>query len=153
MDVDLSTDITHFPALLESLESGYQVAIGSRLSKGSEVTRGLRREFTSRTYNLLIQAMFFTGFSDAQCGFKAMTRSAAEAIVPKVKNNNWFFDTELLILAEKNGYSILEIPVKWVDDPLSKVNIIKTAIEDIKGLIRLRFRDVARSRAVLTSYK
>ena len=84
MDVDLSTDITYFPALLESLESGYQVAIGSRLSKGSEVTRGLRREFTSRTYNFLIKAMFLTGFPDAQCGFKAMTRSAAEAIVPKI---------------------------------------------------------------------
>ena len=142
MDVDLSTDITHFPALLESLESGYQVAIGSRLSKGSEVTRGLRREFTSRTYNLLIQAMFFTGFTDAQCGFKAITRSAAEAIVPNVKNNNWFFDTELLIIAAKRGYRIKTLPVKWQDDPSSTVNVMKTAAEDLKGLLRLRFGGV-----------
>ncbi len=142
MDVDLSTDIAYFPALLESLESGYQLAIGSRLSKGSEVHRGLRREFTSRTYNFLIQAMFFTGFSDAQCGFKAMTRSAAEAIVPKVKNNNWFFDTELLIIAAKRGYRIKSVPVKWQDDPNSTVNVMKTATEDLKGLLRLRFGGV-----------
>jgi len=142
MDVDLSTDITYFPALLESLESGYQVAIGSRLSKGSEVTRGLRREFTSRTYNFLIQAMFFTGFPDAQCGFKAITRSAAEAIVPKIKNNNWFFDTELLIIAAKRGYRIKTVPVKWQDDPNSTVNVMKTATEDLKGLLRLRFGGV-----------
>lgn len=142
MDVDLSTDITYFPALLESLELGYQVAIGSRLSKGSEVTRGLRREFTSRTYNLLIRAMFFIGFPDAQCGFKAMTRLAAEAIVPKVKNNNWFFDTELLIIAAKRGYRIKTVPVKWQDDPNSTVNVMKTAAEDLKGLLRLRFGGV-----------
>lgn len=142
MDVDLSTDITQFPALLESLESGYQVAIGSRLSKGSEVTRGLRREITSRVYNFLIRAMFCTGFPDAQCGFKAITRPAAEAIVPKVKNNNWFFDTELLIIAAKHGYPIKTIPVKWQDDPSSTVNIMKTAAEDLKGLLRLRFGGV-----------
>jgi glycosyltransferase involved in cell wall biosynthesis len=142
MDVDLSTDITYFPALLESLESGFQVAIGSRLSKGSEVSRGLRREFTSRIYNFLIRAMFFTGFPDAQCGFKAMTRSAAEAIVPKIKNNNWFFDTELLIIAAKRGYRIKTVPVKWQDDPNSSVNVMKTAAEDLKGLLRLRFGGV-----------
>ena len=144
MDVDLSTALVHFPALVESLESGYHVAIGSRLSKGSKVTRGLKREFTSRSYNLLIRAMFFTGFDDAQCGFKAMTRAAAQAILPNIENNNWFFDTEMLIIAAKRGYRIKVVSVTWDDDPTSTVNVIKTAAEDIKGLLRLRFGGVPR---------
>ena len=140
MDVDLSTDLTHFPALVESLESGCHVAIGSRLSKGSEVSlRSVKREFTSRCYNLLIWSMFFVGFPDAQCGFKALTRQAAQAIVPHVRNNNWFFDTEMLIIAEKRGYRIGVVPVAWRDDPTSTVNVVRTAAEDIKGLLRLRF--------------
>jgi|TARA_Y100000031_G_scaffold17370_1_gene17945 glycosyltransferase involved in cell wall biosynthesis len=142
MDVDLSTDLAHFPELIQSLEEGYHVAIGSRLSKGSRVTRGFKREFVSRSYNLLIRSMFFTDFQDAQCGFKAMTRRAAEEIVPKIENNNWFFDTELLIIAAKRGYGIKQIPVKWTDDPNSTVNVTRTAAEDIKGLLRLRFRGI-----------
>ena len=142
MDVDLSTDIRHLPELLEPLESGYDVAIGSRLSRKSNVTRGLKREFVSRTYNLIIRAMFFTGFPDAQCGFKAMTRSAADAIVPRIQNNNWFFDTEMLIIAAKRGYRIKVVPVIWRDDPTSTVNVVKTAAEDLKGLLRLRFGGV-----------
>ena len=140
MDVDLSTDLSHFPQLVASLESGCHVAIGSRLSKGSRVTqRSLKRELTSRGYNKLIWSMFFVGFPDAQCGFKAMTRHAAQAIIPHIKNNNWFFDTELLIIAEKRGYRIGVVPVGWEDDPSSTVNVLKTASEDIKGLLRLRF--------------
>ena len=142
MDVDLSTDIRHLPELLEPLESGYDVAIGSRLSRKSNVTRGLKREFVSRAYNLIIRAMFFTGFPDAQCGFKAMTRSAADAIVPRIQNNNWFFDTEMLIIAAKRGYRIKVVPVIWRDDPTSTVNVVKTAAEDLKGLLRLRFGGV-----------
>ena len=139
MDVDLATDLAHFPELIKSLEEGYHVAIGSRLSKGSRVTRGFKREFVSRSYNLLIRSMFFTAFQDAQCGFKAMTRRAAEEIVTKIENNNWFFDTELLIIAAKRGYRIKQIPVKWTDDPTSSVNVTRTAAEDVKGLLRLRF--------------
>lgn len=140
MDVDLSTDLSHFPSLVSELESGSHVAIGSRLSRGSKVRqRSFKREFTSRSYNLLIWSMFFVGFPDAQCGFKGMTREAAQAIIPHVKNNNWFFDTELLILAEKRGYRIGVVPVAWEDDPGSTVNVVKTATEDIKGLLRLRF--------------
>ena len=140
MDVDLSTDLSHFPALVGELESGCQVAIGSRLSRSSRVTqRSFKREFTSRSYNLLIWSMFFVGFPDAQCGFKAMTREAAQAIIPHIENNNWFFDTELLIIAEKRGYRIGVVPVAWQDDPTSTVNVVKTASEDIKGLLRLRF--------------
>ena len=138
MDVDLSTDLNHLPQLLDALGDGYHVAIGSRLSKGSRITRSFKREFTSRSYNLLIKSMFRTPFDDAQCGFKALTRQAAQAIVPNIKNNNWFFDTELLIIAAKRGYKIKSIPVKWDDDPNTKVNIVRTATEDVKGLFRLR---------------
>ncbi|CAI8033416.1 Glycosyltransferase AglD [Geodia barretti] len=145
MDVDLSTDLSHFPALVGKLESGWHVAIGSRLSRGSNVTqRSFKRELTSRTYNKLIWSLFFVGFPDAQCGFKAMTRQAAQAIIPQVKNNNWFFDTELLIIAEKRGYRIGVVPVAWEDDPSSTVNVVKTATEDIKGLLRLRFGGIPR---------
>lgn len=138
MDVDLSTDLSHFPKLVESLEEGYHLAIGSRLSKGSRVTRSLKRELISRIYNMLIKSMFFVPFEDAQCGFKALTRKTAQAIVPHIKNNNWFFDTELLIIAAKRGYKINQLPVKWDDDPTSTVHITSTATEDIKGLLRLR---------------
>ena len=139
MDVDLATDLTYFPQLLESLQEGYHVAIGSRLSKGSKVNRPIKREVISRGYNLLIKSMFFTPFQDAQCGFKALTRKTAQAIVPHIRNNNWFFDTELLIIAAKRGYRIKQLPVKWDDDPTSTVNIPRTVTEDVKGLLRLRF--------------
>jgi hypothetical protein len=88
--------------------------------------------------------MFFTGFPDAQCGFKAMTRETARTLLPKIKNNNWFFDTELLIIAAKGGFQISSLPVKWDDDPDSTVNVAGTATEDIKGLFRLRFGGVPR---------
>lgn len=139
MDVDLSTDLAHFLHLVEALESGYHIAVGSRLSKGSRVTRSFTREFISRSYNLMIKGLFFTSFEDAQCGFKALTRQAARAIVPQIENNNWFFDTELLLIAAKRGYRIKSIPVKWDDDPNSTVKVLRTATEDVKGLLRLRF--------------
>jgi glycosyltransferase involved in cell wall biosynthesis len=144
MDADLSTDLSHFPQLIAALESGSHIAVGSRLSKESEVSRGFKREFISRSYNLLINAMFFTGLPDAQCGFKALTRATAEAIVPSIKNNNWFFDTELLVIAAKRGFNIASVPVKWIDDPTSTVNVVGTAKEDVKGLLRLRFGGVPR---------
>jgi glycosyltransferase involved in cell wall biosynthesis len=142
MDVDLSTDPVHFPQLIDALESGCHIAVGSRLSKESQVARSFKREFISRSYNLMIKSMFFTSFPDAQCGFKALTRQAAQAIVPKIQNNNWFFDTELLLIAAKGGYRIKSVPVRWVDDPDSTVKVLGTATEDIKGLLRLRFGGV-----------
>ena len=144
MDADLSTGLAHFPQLIHSIESGNHIAVGSRLSKESQVSRGFKREFISRGYNLLINSMFSTGLPDAQCGFKALTRSTAEAIVPSIKNNNWFFDTELLIIAAKRGFNIASVPVKWDDDPISTVNVVGTAMEDVKGLLRLRFGGVPR---------
>jgi len=140
MDVDLSTDLKAFPPLIRAIEDGYGVATGSRLLPSSSVTRSFRREFTSRSYNLLIKAMFLAKFSDAQCGFKALSSKAAQELVPQIKDQEWFFDTELLILAEKRGYRIKEIPVAWVEDPDSRVAIVRTMREDLKGLLRLRFR-------------
>ena len=141
MDVDLSTDLVALPHLVSVLETGeYDLCIGSRLgSKSTVIGRKLKRELISRIYNLMIRMLFCTRFQDAQCGFKAVSKNAAGGLVPFVKDNAWFFDTELLILAEKNGYRIKELPVIWTDDPDSKVRILKTALEDLKGLARLRF--------------
>ena len=139
MDVDLSTDIRAYPALVRAIaEEGYDVATGSRLARGARTTRGLKRDVISRSYNLLIKAAFRTHFSDAQCGFKAVSRKAARELLPRIENNEWFFDTELLILAERNGYRIRNIPVRWVDDPDTRVNIPKTVMEDLQGLWRLK---------------
>ncbi|MDO8670983.1 MAG: glycosyltransferase family 2 protein [Dehalococcoidia bacterium] len=139
MDVDLSTELAAFPPLVDSLLNGYDVAIGSRLSAKSRTTRSLKREFISRCYNLLIQAMFFTNFVDAQCGFKGVTRRAADQLVPLIKDQAWFFDSELLLLAVRKGYRIKVIPVLWVEDTDTRVKIFNTAMEDIKGLLRMRF--------------
>jgi glycosyltransferase involved in cell wall biosynthesis len=139
MDVDLSTRLEAFPKMLHALQNGHDVAIGSRLQRGSKVTRSLKREVISRCYNVMIKAMFFVPFNDAQCGFKMVSRRAARTLVPLIQNNHWFFDTELLIIASKRGFKIKEVPVEWVDDPDSRVKVVKTAWEDIKGLLRLRF--------------
>lgn len=139
MDVDLSTDLAYFPPLVAAIvDEGYDVATGSRLAKGAQTTRSLRREFISRCYNLLIRALFFTRVSDSQCGFKAISRQAAQELVPLIENEEWFFDTELLLLAQKGGYRVKEIPVRWVEDPDTRVNIRKTVVEDLKGLWRMR---------------
>ena len=145
MDVDLSTDLAAFGPLIKPLaEGGFDMAIGSRLLPGSVTTRGWKRDLISRCYNRLIKLGFRTQFADAQCGFKAITRSAAAALLPLVEDDAWFFDTELLILAETLGYRVFELPVRWVDDSDSHVRIWRTAIEDIKGLLRVR-RSLART--------
>jgi glycosyltransferase involved in cell wall biosynthesis len=142
MDVDLSTDLKYLMPLVKPLMEGtYHVAIGSRLLPGSEVVdRTPLREFTSRIYNLLIGIMFpGRSFVDAQCGFKALSREGVQALVPKVVDNAWFFDTELLLRARAAGYKIYQLPVRWVDDPASTVNVVDTAWKDVKGLFRVRF--------------
>ena len=140
MDIDLSTNLRHFPELIKAIENGSDIAIGSRLSKNSIVkNRKFLREVFSRGYNTLIKLMFFTSFTDAQCGFKAARKDAIKKVIPKIKNNNWFFDSEMLIIGEKMGYKIRSVPVKWTDDPGTTVNVLKTSWEDLKGLIRLRF--------------
>ena len=140
MDVDLSTGLNSFPTLIQAIEDGYDIATGSRLLPSSSVKRSFKREFTSRSYNLLIRAMLLGKFSDAQCGFKALSRKAVLDLVPMVKDHEWFFDTELLIIAEKKGYRINEIPVAWVEDPDSRVAVLRTVYDDLKGLLRMRFR-------------
>ena len=77
-------------------------------------------------------------FRDAQCGFKAISRRTADLLLPLVKDIGWFFDTELLILAEKNGFRIKEVPVRWHDDPDTRVKVISTALHDLAGLTRLK---------------
>jgi glycosyltransferase involved in cell wall biosynthesis len=142
MDVDLSTDIEHLPKLISMIAEGdCEVAIGSRLAKGSKTDRQLKREITSRGYVLMIRATFpRLRITDAQCGFKALSRKAVDTVVPRIENTMWFFDTEMLILAHQAGLKICELPVRWVEDRDSKVNILKTAAEDIRGLARMRFR-------------
>ena len=138
VDVDLSTDLRALPPLIAPLLSGHSdVAIGSRLRSGSRVVRGAKREFVSRTYNMLLRRTMNVHFSDAQCGFKAMRRDAAHAILPHVQDTGWFFDTELLIVAERSGLRIHEVPVDWIDDEDSKVDVVATAMDDLRGLVRV----------------
>ena len=139
MDVDLSTNLWSFLPLIAPLATGHSdLAIGSRLIRGAHVTRQWKREVISRCYNLLVKAMFANGFSDAQCGFKALKRAAAKELLPEVEDNEWFFDTELLLAAERRGYRISEVPVDWIEDLDSRVNVAATALEDVKGLLRMR---------------
>ena len=130
MDVDLSTDLNALFPLLAPLLSGHSdVAIGTRLARGARVVRGPRREVISRCYNLLLHATLGTGFSDAQCGFKAIRADAARELLPLTADDGWFFDTELLVLAERAGLRIHEVPVDWIDDPDSRVKVLSTALD------------------------
>jgi putative flippase GtrA len=138
MDVDLSTDLNALLPLLAPLVSGHSdVAIGTRLARGARVIRGPRREVISRGYNLLLHATLGTRFSDAQCGFKAICADKARVLLPLTTDTGWFFDTELLVLAERAGLRIAEVPVDWIDDPDSRVKIIPTAWADLRGIVRL----------------
>ncbi len=140
MDVDLSTDLRHFPPLLQSLERGYDIAIGTRNAVGSRVYgRNLLRTITSKGYISLIKLFFWVRFTDAQCGFKAVTRNVVKTVIPNIEDNAWFFDTELLIYAEKSHMRIYEEPVTWIDNPGSTVRVMKTAQGDLEGLKRLFF--------------
>ena len=138
MDVDLSTDLNALLPLVAPLISGHSdVAIGSRLTRSSRVVRGARRELISRGYNLLLHATLRARFSDAQCGFKAIRSDCARRLLPLVEDTGWFFDTELLVLAERAGLRIHEVPVDWVDDPDSRVDIVSTAVADLRGMARV----------------
>jgi glycosyltransferase involved in cell wall biosynthesis len=139
MDVDLSTDLTALPALLGPLLAGHaDVAIGTRLAPGAEVARGVKRELISRSYNILLRVLLDVSFSDAQCGFKAARREVLGPLLAQVQDDGWFFDTELLYLAQRSKLSIHEVPVRWRDDPDSRVAIARTALEDLRGVRRLR---------------
>ena len=139
MDIDLSTNLDAFVPMITPLVTGdAAIAVGSRLMEESQTTRGLKRDIISRCYNRLIRWTMRTKFVDAQCGFKAMRRDVVQQLLPHVKDTAWFFDTELLVKAEYEGYTIHEEPVEWIEDTDSRVHIVKTAVEDIKGLSRVR---------------
>jgi glycosyltransferase involved in cell wall biosynthesis len=141
MDADLSTDLRALLPLVAPLLSGHsELAIGSRLLRSARVRRGFKREFISRSYNRLLHSVLHAHFSDAQCGFKAVRADALVQLLPMVQDENWFFDTELLILAQRAGLRIHEVPVDWIDDPDSSVRIVATALEDLRGVVRLAFR-------------
>jgi glycosyltransferase involved in cell wall biosynthesis len=138
MDVDLSTDLNALLPLVAPLISGHSdLAIGSRLAHGSRVVRGAKREVISRSYNLILRRTLHAGFSDAQCGFKAIRADVAAELLPLVQDTGWFFDTELLVLAERSGLRVHEVPVDWIDDPDSRVHIVSTATADLQGVARL----------------
>ncbi|WP_327155712.1 bifunctional glycosyltransferase family 2/GtrA family protein [Streptomyces tubercidicus] len=138
MDVDLSTDLNALLPLVAPLISGHSdLAIGSRLSRSARVVRGPKREFISRAYNLILRGSLAARFSDAQCGFKAIRGEVAARLLPMVEDTGWFFDTELLVLAERAGLRIHEVPVDWIDDPHSTVRLVRTATDDLKGVWRV----------------
>ena len=140
-DVDLSTGLTGLLPLVAPLVSGHSdIAIGSRLSAGSSVARGPKRELISRAYNLLLRLVFAVRFRDAQCGFKAGRTDVVKVLLPAVEDDAWFFDTELLLLAEYNGLRVHEVPVDWIDDPDSRVDVRSTAIADLAGVRRMAMR-------------
>ncbi|WLP89364.1 glycosyltransferase [Gordonia sp. NB41Y] len=139
-DVDLSTDLNALMPLIAPLISGHSdIAIGTRLSRSSRVVRGPKREFISRSYNLILRTAMRARFSDAQCGFKAMRTEIGRQVLPYVEDTGWFFDTELLVLSERIGLRIAEVPVDWIDDPNSTVDIVSTAVEDLKGCARVGY--------------
>jgi len=141
MDVDLSSDLASFPELVQVVASGgADLAVGSRLLQTEGTQRSWQRELLSRGYNGLLRAAFGVRFSDAQCGFKAISRRAAQTLLPLVENNHWFFDTELLVLAEKAGFRIHDLPVRWQEDRDSTVKVLRTVGEDLRGIVRLRRR-------------
>lgn len=138
MDVDLATDLKHVSALVDPIARGEaDVAYGTRLHRESETDRGFKREFISRVYVFILNRAGLK-VSDAQCGFKALSREAARALVPLARDTAWFFDSELLWIAQANGFRLREVPVHWTDDPDSRVRIVRTALEDLKGIWRLR---------------
>jgi glycosyltransferase involved in cell wall biosynthesis len=141
MDADLSTDLRALLPLVAPLFSGHsEIAIGSRLLRSARVHRGFKRELISRSYNRLLHGVLHARFSDAQCGFKAVRADALRDLLPIIRDESWFFDTELLVLAQRRGLRIHEVPVDWIDDPDSSVQILATALEDLRGVVRLAFR-------------
>lgn len=139
MDVDLSTDLSAVPEFVRLLEDGADMVVGSRLARTSRTKRCLKREVLSRGYNLLIKALFRPqGFDDAQCGFKAVRLDRVRGLLPLVENNHWFFDTELLLVAEGAGLDVRSVPVEWIEDDDTRVRIASTVMEDLRGLARVR---------------
>ena len=141
MDIDLSTSLESLIRAVDLLNDGADIVVGNRLARKSETTRSLKREFISRSYNLVIKMVLGTRFLDAHCGFKTGRREIVQKLLPLIEDNEWFFDTEFLFYGEKLGHKIVEIPVTWVEDPDTKAKIFKDAYDDLRGLYRLRFHN------------
>jgi len=137
MDIDLSTDLNALPPLVQAIADGYAVSIGSRQFKGAQVDRSLKREVISQGYIVILKLLLGFPFTDAQCGFKAMSKQAVNELFPLIVDDEWFFDTELLYLAHKRGYKVKELPVRWIEDKDSRVKILRTMWLDIKGVLRM----------------
>jgi hypothetical protein len=138
MDIDLSTDLNAFPPMVQAIIDGCDVAIGSRQFKGADVDRSFKREAISRGYIWILKLLLGFPFTDAQCGFKAVSKKLVNELFHMIEDDEWFFDTELLFLAHKNGYKIKELPVRWIEDTDSRVRILRTAWLDVKGVFRMR---------------
>jgi glycosyltransferase involved in cell wall biosynthesis len=148
MDIDLSTDLSAFPRLVSTVaDQGFDVAAGTRLGPGAETTRSPKREVLSRGFVRLINLLFGTRLRDTQCGFKALRRECAQRLLPLVQDTGWFWDTELLLLAAKGGWRVSFVPVRWTEDPDSRVKVAQTVWRDLKGLARMRRFDWAKARA------
>lgn len=141
IDADLSVDMQSIPSMIDLILNGNDIVVSSRLTEGANVKRGIFREILSRSYNIFVKRLLTTkSFSDAQCGCKVLRREVAQQLSAEIKNHNWFFDTELLVLAERRGFRIKELPINWTETKSSKVKILPTIYEDIKGVLRLRFK-------------
>ena len=138
MDIDLSTDLNAFPPLVKAIDEGFAVSIGSRQYRGAEVKRSIKREVISRGYIRILKLLLGFPFTDAQCGFKAVSQQLVQDLFSRIEDDEWFFDTELLYLAHRNGYPVKELPVRWLEDRDSRVKILRTAWLDIKGVFRMR---------------
>jgi len=141
MDIDLSTGLDALIRAMDHLRDGADIVVGNRLAEESRIKRCLKREFISRSYNMVIKLALGTHFKDAHCGFKTGRREVVQKILPYIEDNEWFFDTEFLFYSEKLGYRIVEIPVTWIEDPDTKAKIFKDAYDDLRGLYRLRFHN------------
>ncbi|HOR65152.1 MAG TPA: glycosyltransferase family 2 protein [Candidatus Sumerlaeota bacterium] len=141
-DADLSTPIEELDKLMDSIDKGYQVAIGSRALKESQLLlrQPWYREMMGRTFNVFVQILHLPGIKDTQCGFKLFTKEAAEAVFPLQSMKGFCFDVEILALAKRFGYRIVEVPVRWIDSPQSKVNPIKDSAKMFWDLLRLKFK-------------
>lgn len=138
MDIDLSTGLESLRPLLDPIaRDEADVSIGSRLAPGADTERGMQREVISRIYNIIARRCLGYAIRDAQCGFKALRAEVARDLIPRIVDDGWFFDTELLTLAWREGLRIKEIPVHWVEDNDSRVRIVTTALDDLRGIWRL----------------
>ena len=143
MDIDLSVDLRCLPSLIKKIQDGYDVSIGSRYLKESKVNRSFKRKIISIFYHLFLQQIILgTKYKDAQCGFKAINKKVTEQILPIVKDKEWFFESEMLYLAQRKGMKIIEIPVIWKEGRFSSLNLLKVIPEFFSKMIEVRFRRI-----------